>query len=186
MHLPLVVLFRQFRSPLTGSELDFFVVPVSNSEVGSTQFRRRRCRRDILTRLVRTDTQASRVTSNELLSPCVLPTATTMVSRVVQIDELATLIATYLVTISPRSAVALAQTCQCLEVPALRALWETQHSIKLLIHIVLQVDGYRYTSQAQSLFTTVSRFFSPLSDPACSVITKKTNRIWDDRSIRAS
>ena len=48
--------------------------------------------------------------------------ATTMATQVLQLDELATPIATYLVTISRRSTVALAQTFRALEVPALSAL----------------------------------------------------------------
>jgi len=73
-------------------------------------------------------------------------TTTTMAAQVLQLDELATPIATYLVAISPRSAVALAQTCRVLEVPALSALWGIQSSINLLISSVSPVDACRYSS----------------------------------------
>ncbi|KAF9790613.1 hypothetical protein BJ322DRAFT_401547 [Thelephora terrestris] len=70
-----------------------------------------------------------------------------MAARVFCVDELATLIATHLVAISPRSAAALAQTCRALEVPALSALWETQDSIRSLITHVLSEDAWRLTTQ---------------------------------------
>jgi len=69
---------------------------------------------------------------------------TTMAAQVLQLDELTTLIATHLVTISPRSTVALAQTCRALEVPALSALSGTKSSMKLLISSVLPVDAFCY------------------------------------------
>ena len=67
-----------------------------------------------------------------------------MASRVFSVDELATLIATHLVEISPQSAVSLAQTCRVLEVPALSALWETQDSIRSFIMCVLPRDVWCY------------------------------------------
>ena len=115
--------------------------------------------------------------------PYLLPTTTTMAARVVHLDELATLIATHLVTISPRSAPALAQTCRALEVPALRALWGIQHSIQLLIESVLPMDTCCYTTKARTeLFLIVGHLFSSPWDPVCSV----TNRSCDGRSLRGS
>ena len=49
-----------------------------------------------------------------------------MAARVLKIDELATRIAANLRAISPKDTVSLALTCRALEVPALRALWETR------------------------------------------------------------
>ena len=66
-----------------------------------------------------------------------------MASQVFSVDELATLIATHLVEISPRSAVSLALTCRALEVPALIALWGTQDSIRSFITHVLPEDIWR-------------------------------------------
>ena len=54
----------------------------------------------------------------------------------------------YLVTIDPRSTVALTQTCQALEVPALSAVWEIQSPIKLPILSVLLAVACCYTSYA--------------------------------------
>ena len=67
-----------------------------------------------------------------------------MASQVFIVDELATLVATHLVEISPRSAVSLALTCRALEVPALSALWEAQQSITSFIAHVLPEDVWRH------------------------------------------
>jgi hypothetical protein len=73
-----------------------------------------------------------------------------MATRVFKLDELASRIATYLLTISPRSTVALALTCRALEVPALRALWETQCSFNHLIMRVLSTDAFCFTFPGRS------------------------------------
>ena len=86
-----------------------------------------------------------------------------MATRVIHVDELATLIATHLVAISPRSTLTLAQSCRALEIPALSTLWEIQHSIKLLIKSVLPADAYWYTSKARTdRFFVVGHFLVPL------------------------
>lgn len=54
-----------------------------------------------------------------------------MAVRVLKTDELAARIATHLQAISRKSTVALALTCRALEVPALRALWETRPCVEL-------------------------------------------------------
>ena len=55
-----------------------------------------------------------------------------MAARVFNVDELAARIAAHLLEISPKSTLALALTCQAVEIPALRALWGTQDSLKFL------------------------------------------------------
>ena len=62
-----------------------------------------------------------------------------MAARVFNVDELATRIATHL-EISPKSTLALALTCRAVEVPALRALWGTQDTLKFLFICVLPTD----------------------------------------------
>ena len=96
-----------------------------------------------------------------------------MTAQVLQLDELATPIATYLVTISPRSAVTLAQTYRFLEVPALSALWGIQSSINLLISSVSPVDACRYSSG----YGVVGRPLTPRK-VARSIITKKPDRSY--------
>jgi hypothetical protein len=82
-----------------------------------------------------------------------------MAARVLCVDELAMLIATHLVAINPRSAIALAQTCRALEVPALSALWETQADLKPLIVCVLPGDAWSSTTGHQGQLLLVSIIF---------------------------
>jgi len=63
-----------------------------------------------------------------------------MAARVFSLDELASRIAIHLLTMSPKSTLALALTCQALKIPALRALWKTQHSLNSLIRSVVPID----------------------------------------------
>ena len=100
-----------------------------------------------------------------------------MAAQVLQLDELATPIATYLVTISPRSAVTLAQTYRFLEVPALSALWGIQSSINLLISSVSPVDACRYSSG----YGVVGRPLIPRK--VARSITKKPDRSYQDYSL---
>ena len=65
-----------------------------------------------------------------------------MAARVFGIEELATQIATHLFAISPRSTLALALTCRALEVPALRAFWETRGDLQHLIMQLLPTDAW--------------------------------------------
>ena len=95
-----------------------------------------------------------------------------MAERVFNVDELATRIAAHLVTISKKSAVALALTCRVLEDPALRALWETRDSLGFLFNRVLPTDAYCYRL---SRVTDLRLLVSPLSSsqyPTYSSITK--------------
>ena len=86
---------------------------------------------------------------------------TTLPSRVFGVEELAALIATHLVAISPRAAVALAQTCRALEVPALRALWATRSSLNSLITRVLPANACCYSIQRRTdLYQIVGHLFS--------------------------
>ena len=82
-----------------------------------------------------------------------------MASRVFSVDELATLIATRLVETSPRSAGSLARTCRALEVPALSALWGTQHSVISFITHVLPEDAWRYSPQRGAELHPIVRSF---------------------------
>ena len=82
-----------------------------------------------------------------------------MASRVFNVDELATLIATHLVEISPQSAVSLALTCRALEVPALSALWETQDSVTSLITHVLPEGVWRHSTQHGAELHPIVRYF---------------------------
>ena len=66
----------------------------------------------------------------------------------------------HLVTIDPRSTVALTQTCRALEVPVLSAVWEIQSLIKLPILSVLSAVACCYTSYAH-----VGHLFSSLGNP---------------------
>lgn len=94
--------------------------------------------------------QASGDKFNELLSSIPYTKTATMAAKVLYLDELPTLIVTHLVTISPRNTVALTQTCQAPEVPALGVLWEIQSSIKLLIQSVMPVNAYCYIYHAKT------------------------------------
>jgi len=56
--------------------------------------------------------------------------------RVFNISELARVIAHQLILISQESAVNLACASRCLEEPVLSTLWETQHSLSILLEVL--------------------------------------------------
>lgn len=96
-----------------------------------------------------------------------------MAVRVFNLDELASRVATHLFVMSPSSTVALALTCQALEVPALRALWETQPSLKFLIQRVGPRDAECYTFLRPSdLCLLVSSLFLASWHPLCSSVSE--------------
>ena len=86
---------------------------------------------------------------------------TTIASRVFGVEDLAGQIATHLVAISQESAVALAQTCRALEVPALSALWVTKNSLNFLITRILPADACCFCIEhTTELYQIVSHLFS--------------------------
>ena len=90
-------------------------------------------------------------------------TATTITTRVFELDELATRIAGHLLVISRGSLVAFALTCRALEVPALRTLWGKQGSLSFLIERVLPRDmtGLAFPDEDSDLCLVVSSLFLP-------------------------
>ena len=85
-----------------------------------------------------------------------------MAARVFNLDELASRIAIHLLAMSPRTTLALALTCRALEVPALRALWETLGCLKFLIQHVGPADAQCYIFLRPS---DLRLLVSPLSWP---------------------
>ena len=99
-----------------------------------------------------------------------------MAARVFKLEELATLIATQLLAISPDSVVKLALTCRALEAPALGALWEKQGSLESLIKRVLPMDiqCYVFPDPEEDLCLLVSHSFA---QSASCVLSDRENQI---------
>ena len=74
--------------------------------------------------------------------------------RVFKIDELARLIASYLVLTSPKSTANLARTCRHLEIPVLSTLWTTQSSLRTLLE-VLPEENWDYDYPAETSWGVV-------------------------------
>lgn len=101
-----------------------------------------------------------------------------MATRVFKIDKIAAEIAAYLLAINPISTVALALTGLDLEVPALRALWETRGSFKDLITEVLSTDEWCLVFPNDTdLCLYVSLLPSSSRHPAYSSITENPKGI---------
>jgi len=98
-----------------------------------------------------------------------------MAARVFKHGDLAAQIATYLLSMSTGATVSLALTCQDLEVPALRVLWEKQDSLSFLIKCVLPTDmQYCVSPPDTDLRLLVSHLFLFGQHPAYSSIVNNT------------
>ena len=112
-----------------------------------------------------------------------------MAARVFELDELATRITAYLLTISPRTTVALALTCRAVEVPVLRTLWEV-HSCSLshLIVRVLPTNAWCYIFPESNDLCLVVRLLFVLQPfrILIRITTKTFSRSYSDRSLHGS
>ena len=101
-----------------------------------------------------------------------------MASRVFNLDELASRIATHLLAINPTSTVALALTCKALEVPVLRALWGTRGSFKFLIMRLLSTDAWRFIfTGGTDLCLLVSSTFIDIRHPVRILYAYRSRKI---------